>query len=338
MRASGARGFSLLELLLALGIGLALTATFLLVLQRCRVLFTAGESLAQVHEASRQALGVMVSDIEHAGFYGFAIGRRYRLVENGTELAQELQMRQPTPEQAAPPVPGLPAGAHDCGVNFAVDLSRPVQGTDNGFEASRACAPTAAAGGARLSSDTLTVRRASLGTTEPRAGRLQLYSVAAMSQSLLLFADGRAPGPRDDRHEVRDLEVRTYYVANHSVGRPGLPALRVKALTESGGSAQFRDEELMPGVEDLQVELGVSSVEAGEPRVRFVDAGSAAARQRRIVAVRLWLRVRAEHTEPGFHDDRGLGYSNVSFSPDNVERDQRRVLLMRTVALRNPSP
>ena len=56
---------------------------------------------------------------------------------------------------------------------------------------------------------------------------------------------------------MRDLEVRTYYIANEFRGqRPDWPALRVKSLTESGGAAQFRDEEILPGVEDLQVEFG----------------------------------------------------------------------------------
>ncbi len=65
------------------------------------------------------------------------------------------------------------------------------------------------------------------------------------------------PAPVDAHTEVRDVEVRTYYVANNSVGRRGWPALRVKTLTESRGAAQFRDEEVLPGVEDLQVEFGV---------------------------------------------------------------------------------
>ena len=95
------------------------------------------------------------------------------------------------------------------------------------------------------------------------------------------------------------LEVRTYYIANDSVGRAGWPALRVKALTESGGAAQFRDEEVMPGVEDLQVEFGVAP---GTTRARRSTSRPTrdAARTGPIVAVRLWLRIRADTTEGGF--------------------------------------
>ena len=65
-----------------------------------------------------------------------------------------------------------------------------------------------------------------------------------------------------------------YYIANNSVERPGWPALRVKALTEVGGAAQFRDEEILPGVEDLQVEFGVARAAAdGATRVLYVAPG-----------------------------------------------------------------
>jgi type IV pilus assembly protein PilW len=330
-----ATGFSLIELLITSAMGLMLIAAFLVVLQRCRVLFAANESLAQLQDSARHALGLLASDIEHAGFFGFAPAERFQLVGNGAVLARHSEMRQPTPELAASPVSGLPAGAHDCGVNFAVDLHRPVQGTDNA-SGLFACAPTPTAGGARPLSDTLTMRHASLETTEPLAGRLQIYSATLASvQPVLLFADGRAPGARDDAHQVRDLEVRSYYVANNSVGRPGHPALRVKSLTESRGRAQFRDEEVMPGVEDLQVELGVPSADGTGGPVQFVTSDSPLARQRTIVAVRLWMRLRAETTELGFRDDRALTYSNTRFTPDDTERIQRRLLLVRTVALRN---
>jgi hypothetical protein len=188
-----------------------------------------------------------------------------------------------------------------------------------------------------VNSDTLTLRHASQTPSAPHAGRLQLYSQSLASEGpLLLFGDGRAPGPVDAGHVVRDLEVRTYYVANSSVERPGWPALRVKALTESRGDAQFRDEELLPGVEDLQVEIGVAVNAAGAARrVYFVAPDSPRVREGAVVAVRLWLRIVADVTEPGFYDDRALAYANVSFSPTSVEAKQRRLLVERTVALRN---
>jgi type IV pilus assembly protein PilW len=336
------RGFSLLELLVTLCIGLLLIAAFIGVLQHSRQDFASNQSLARLQDSARHALGVLVADIEHAGFFGNSPGQRWRLVRGGDVLAEEQALLQPSAERAVTPAAGLPAGAHACGSNFAVDLSRIIQGSDNSFALgrdARDCAPTASAGGASGRADTLTVRYASLAAAAPREGRLQLYSAAlAASAPLLLFADGRAPGPLDALHEVRDLEVRTYYIANHSVDRPGWPALRAKSLTESRGAVQFRDEEVMPGVEDLQIQFGVAHREDGREVLRYVSADSPFARTGRVVAVRLWLRIRADVTEPGFRDHRNLTYANTSFTPTPAEARQRRLLIERTVALRNARP
>jgi hypothetical protein len=309
------RGFQVVELCVALTLGLVLIAAFLAALRQCQALFATHESVASLQDASRQVMSVLVADLEHAGFYGFTNSPAARIPR------------------------ALPGGVHACGVGFATDLARPVQGSNNGYSLAPAatdCAPTRAAGGARPGADTLTVRHASLQPSAPRAGRLQLYSRRLASQELLdVFADGRAPGSLDRDHEIRDLEVHIYYVANASVGRAGWPSLRVKSLTESAGSPQFRDEEVTPGVEDLQVEFGIAGTAENREQVRFVAADSPDLNGARIVAVRLWLRIRADYTEGGFRDDRSLDYADTYFTPTAAEARHRRVLVERTVALRN---
>lgn len=296
-------------------IGLGLVAACLVILQRSRNDYAAHESLTQVQDSARHALQVIAADVEHAGFFGF---RRADVVE----LAS-----------------ALPPGARDCGATFALDLAQSVTGTDNGYHLpadARDCEPTGTADGASATADTLTLRHASIERSAPRAGRMQVYSAAMGSIPLMLFADGLAPGPLDDLHEIRDIEVRTYYIANSSVGRAGWPALRVKSLTESRGAAQFRDEEVMPGVEDLQVELRVAAEDTDGLRFRTVAVGVPLGPEERVVAVRLWLRVRADVTEPGYRDDRSLHYANTSFEPGEAESSRRRVLTQRLIALRNP--
>jgi len=331
----GQRGFNLPELLIALVIGLMLLAAFVAVVAQCREQFAMNESLARLQDAARSASSALMDDIEHAGYYGFSNAAVPRLVWGGATVADAQSLRQ---GDAAVPVAGLPAGAHDCGVNFAVDLSRPVEGTNDAFGMGRDatdCAPTASAGGAHAGSDTLTVRYASLAATTARAGRIQLYSRRlAAHASLDLFSDGQPPGAVTADAQVRDLEVHTWYVANDSVDRPGWPALRMKSLTESRGAAQFRDEEVMPGVEDLQVELAVADV-AQPALVRHVAPGSAEALAGRVVAVRVWLRLRSDVTEGAFDDPRPFAYADTAFTPSAAEAKQRRLLVDRTVPLRN---
>jgi Tfp pilus assembly protein PilW len=303
--------------MISLTLGLFLVAAFLVVLQRCRASYAVNESLARQQDAARQALSVLVPDMELAGFLGFSRG------------------------SASVPtiVGGLPSGIHACGTDFATALSIPVQGSDNVYRLgadARDCAPTASSGGAHEGSDTLTVRHASISKVTPRAGRLQVYTQGlAVATPPVMFANGSAPGIVDTDHEIRDVEVRSYYIANDSVDRPGWPALRVKALTESRGAAQFRDEEILPGVEDLQIEFGVVDAAEGAARIAYVAPDSPRAQKEPVVAVRLWLRIRADVTEPGFSDARAMSYSNVVFAPSSAESKWRRMLVERTVALRN---
>ena len=329
--------------MIALTIGLLLTGAFVAVLERCRRESATNDSLAQLQETARHALDILVFDLEHAGFFAGADLRSTRLVRGGVLLARAEELRQPDAENPRAEVAGLPAGSHDCGINFAVDLELAIQGANGRWPAgrdARDCAPTRAAGGVRAGADTLTVRHASLATTSAHAGRLQIYTRRLESHAgALLFADGHAPDVLDADAEIRDVEVRSYYVANNSVARGGWPALRVKELTESGGNAQFRDEELMPGVEDLQFEFGVLDMTSGSARLSFVPADSPLLRVLPAIAARLWLRVRADSTEHGYIDTRPLHYADVSFTPDAVEATQRRMLVQRTVRLRNvPAP
>ncbi len=149
-----------------------------------------------------------------------------------------------------------------------------------------------------------------------------------------MFADGNAPGPIDDDHQVHDLLVRTYYIARDSVGQRGVPALRVKSLTRSGTSLIFNEDEVMTGVEDLQVQFGVSPDGSGRVS-HYVDPGSPELPVAQIVSVRVWLRVRSDEAEPTFIDTRTYRYADVEFTPSGAEEHFRRVLMSRTTTLRN---
>jgi hypothetical protein len=149
-----------------------------------------------------------------------------------------------------------------------------------------------------------------------------------------MMADGVAPGPVDENHRVHNLVVRAYYIARDSVGQRDFPALRVKSLTRSGSGVVFAEDEVMAGVEDLQVQLGVESGLPGRA-THYIDPGSSEARAAQVVAVRLWLRIRSDQPEPSFVDARTYRYANVAFTPAGAERNFRRVLMSRTITLRN---
>ncbi len=269
MAAKRSRGFNLPELMVSLAIGLFLLAAFLRVLERCRSDFAANESLARMSDAARHALSVLVPDLEHAGFYGITCDPRTQLVRDGIVVADAAgaacsQTRLTRCHRSeACPLARTTAAATSPSTFPGPCRARTMRSALASMRAiARPLPVPAALAPAPTHSPCATPRSPA---TAPRAGRLQLYARRIDSQGpVSLFADGRAPGPLDAHSEIRDLEVHTYYIAKNSVGRPGWPALRLKSLTESRGAMQFRDEEILPGVEDLQVEFGV--VAAGESR------------------------------------------------------------------------
>lgn len=359
-----AAGTSLVELMVSLAIGSALIAGAVSMYAHGRNTYRVAESVARLQEQGRYALAVIEPDIELAGYFGFTnAGETIRFVRDGDParvIAGAAGMRQDPVREGDPPpaaLAALPASAHACGANFALDVLRPVQGSNEAFAlgraASSACRPV---GGAQPRTDTLTIRRVATRSAAPEPGRLQIHASRLTSRTAhYLFADGLAPGPLDEHNAVHDLLVRAYYVSRDSVDRPGLPALRVKSLTRVAGAPAFIDDEVMPGIEDLQVQLGIDTGDYdGDGRIdpgvdadgdgvpetdgratRYVDPDFPGLAQAQVVAVRLWIRVRAEEPEPGLRDARTYRYASVEYTPVGAERAFRRLVLSRTVALRN---
>ena len=340
-----APGFTLVELMIALVVGAVAVIAALEIYARGRDIYRVNERVARLQEQGRVAFATIEPDLELAGYYGFTqLADAIRFVRGANPdvpIATADQLRQFPFRAGAPmpvPVPGLPAGAHACGVNFAVDVATPVQGSNDEFVLGRS--PTAACNPY--------LRRVETQPGAAEANRLQIYASRHTSRSSqLMFADGNAPGVIDEHHRVHNLVVRVYYVARDSVGQRNVPALRVKSLTRSGTGVVFDEDEVMPGVEDLQVQFGIAAsgnaeAPAASPfgvtsgRVaRYVDPGSPDLRWAQVVSVRVWLRVRADLPEPSFVDARTYRYANAVYTPSGAERNYRRVLLTRTTTLRN---
>jgi len=357
------RGLSLVELMVALVIGSLLIVGALTVYANSRSTYAVNEAVARLQEQGRYALSVIEPEVELAGNYGFTNSPDTLRLVNGaapeTVLATATALRQtPIPAAAPVPAPGLGAGALACGTNFAVDVLRPVQGSNDVFElgpdAGADCAPFGA--GEVAGSDTLTLRRASIEPVDAEAGRIQILASRFSSQkSQLIFADGVAPGVLDDDRRVHDLLVRAYYVSRDSEEQPGRPSLRMKALSSAGGAPAFVDTEILPGVEDLQVQFGIDTGdydgdgvidpaadvnEDGIPEsdgraTRYVNPDFPDLDRLQVVSVRIWLRLRGERPEPEIDDRRTYRYADVEYTPDGDERRFRRMLLQRTITLRN---
>jgi type IV pilus assembly protein PilW len=315
-----AHGLSLIELMVSLTIGSLLLVGAVFVYTQSRSTYRVSDTVARLQENARYALSVIEPDLQLAGNYGFSNdGNVFTFVSNGS--TNGIPMSGLTP--AAQPVL---SSDQSCLDNFAVYLSVNVEGANGDYGLK--CPPLTEKGDKQLTqragTDRLTIRRASGRATQPTAGTVQILTNRLSQKSdQFIFADGVSPDPViANRNEVRDLLVRSYYVATDTEkpARTGVPALRVQAL-EPGPT--FVDREVISGVEDFQVEFGIESGLNSSSGIaeRYVSPNAVPAGFR-VVSVRVSLVLRADQPEPGYED--------------STTRDAyRRVTVSRTVQLRN---
>jgi type IV pilus assembly protein PilW len=231
-------GLTLVEILVAMTLVLVVIAGSTTFITRGRAVHRTSESIARLEEALDAALALLVDEIRLAGYLGLAAPRS--LVDGASALGR--------PERADLVVAG------SCGPSLAHDLAVPIGVVDGAYAAAPGlaigCRPSPD-GRAVGNADTLVIRHAGAGAVPAQAGRLQLETNL---RSAALSANGSATlGPDARRH---DLEVGIYYVSRDATGRRDWPSLRRKRLV-GGTRPAFQDEELVSGIADLQIMLGL---------------------------------------------------------------------------------
>jgi type IV pilus assembly protein PilW len=134
--------------------------------------------------------------------------------------------------------------------------------------------------------------------------------------------------------------VNSYYVSPTSTLIPGVPTLRRKTLTVRNGAPFIADLEVAPGVENIQLQLGID-VDEDNTVDRYVNPGDdiynpAAAGYvpgARVMTARVWLVVRGVSREMGLEDGRAYQPGNVDLGTRDDEF--RRLQISKTILLRN---
>jgi hypothetical protein len=219
-----------------------------------------------------------------------------------------------------------------CGAGWPINLDRFVQGFD-GAKGLDCIASTLG------SSDVLVVRRVA---ESPEVDTLQagtLYVQSSRLQGTLFVPDADCDaddascipsGYLPPQSQSSALLVHGYYIANNADGVPSLR--RVRLVT----GPDIEDEEVIPAVEDLQIELGVDN--NGDTTADYFVPPDDVPVNAAVVAARVWLRVRSAEPDFTFLDDRTYSYSNVvDFKPDGTgdANRYRRMLVSKTIQLRN---
>ena len=320
-------GITLVELMVALAIGSFLIMGAVQIFNQSRQAFVVNESIARVQETAHFAMDTIEADLRMASNWG----RNSRgLAVEGRSLVGDAN-----PNGLTVPVP-------TCGDDWAFDLARPIDGSDNAYNL--ICA---ASGGAQANSDVVTIRRASVQPVALEAGRLQLQSTRIQGE---LFEVGAVPGaflpvtnnpitgaPSSATH---NLMVNSYYVSPTSALIPGVPTLRRKTLTVRNGAPFIEDQEVAPGVENIQLQLGID-LDEDNTVDRYVNPGDdvynpAAAGYvpgARVMTARIWILVRGVTTEFGLQDGRNYQPANANIG--TVNDSFRRLQVSKTILLRN---
>jgi type IV pilus assembly protein PilW len=316
-------GVTLIEVMVALAIGSFLMIGAIQVYTQSRQAYVINESIARVQETAQFAMDTVEADLRMASNWGRH--SRGSAVEGRSLLAD-----------ANPKVLTVPTGTTgSCGVTWAFDLARPLAGGNNGY--TLPCAPAAGAA-AQANSDIVTTRRATVAPTAPLAGRLQIQSTRIQGE---LFQDGTVPSTFDPAEsETHDLLVNTYYVAADSALIPGAPTLRRKSLQTVGGAPGIVDQEVAPGVENMQLQFGVD-VDADNTVDRYVNPGDAILDPAdaafipgsRVITARIWLLVRGVTPELGIQDNANYAPGDVALG--NFNDGFRRIQVSKTILLRN---
>jgi type IV pilus assembly protein PilW len=324
-RARREAGLSLIEMMVTLVIGAFLMIGVVSIFSQSRTTYRVNDTVERLQENVRFALNTLLPDIRMAGSYGLHSVATNVTWPNGTSVRCEdgtvVTNWALDPAGGIDPANGINTGGIEAS-NGANILPCPVFANAH-----------------QAGSDVLVVRHASGATTAPLNNVIQLQSTRVGST---LFDNGAAPFgcPAVTPACTYDWQTQAYYVSSQSSLGANVPSLRRQVLVAGG---VLQDQELIAGVEDLQVLLGLDAdgdndverfVHADDPALAILDpADPAFVDGAQIVAVRMWLMFRADKPEQGFVDANVYDYADV----DNLTPNDafRRVLVNRTVLLRN---
>ena len=249
------RGLSLVELLVAIGIGTLIVAAMALLFANNSRSRTETERASRKIENGRYAMEVLRGELSHAGYFA------------------EFD---PTPLTLPPPAPapGLPATKPDpCATDLAslrAALGVHIQGYDNMAANTLSCVNDV-----KVGTDAVVIRRASScvvgspGCTALAAGS-PAFQASSCNNAMELGSGVVTTKFKLDTDtaaltltkrncataaDVRRYVLRIYYIANNDVAGDGIPTLKFTELRAGGFSATS----LVQGIENLQLEYGLDT-------------------------------------------------------------------------------
>lgn len=330
------RGFSLVELMVALAIGLVLLTLLATVFANSSRSQKEITMAAQQVENGRYAIELLTDDLRHAGFYGY-----YYSLAAPTSLTDPcLTTQTDVVEGLRLPIEGYNASGSSSPLT-CIDAANHVDGTDV-LVIRRASTVTTPTASLTSTNKNYYIQSAASPSTSP---------VVALGTSATPFnLTVRNGSGTNQAAAIRKLETHIYFVAPCSSptgssntvctstddGGSPIPTLKRMELTmDSSGNTALVTYPLVEGIQNFQVEYGVDSDNDGGPNGSFLEIPAATADWQNVMAVRLYILARNTQPSPGYVDNKSytLGATTVSAPGDNY----RRHLYTAVVRVKNQS-
>lgn len=333
------KGFSLVELMVALVISVILLGGITQIFMSSKKSFTIQDSLGRQQENGRYAVDTLAQDLRRTGYWG---GNADVSAVTGTEA------------------PVTPAATCNTGDNtWARMIDRRVFGLNQDENAALGAYACINDGNGYTRGDVLVVRFAAPwlvgGITTPSIennDRLYVRSSLTLSEIAGRMFMGKDEAdvandmdpalPASPSERESELIARAYYIgpSGQTCNGVAVPSLFREGLDDNGRPVA---EEIAFGIDNFQVRFGVDT--DGDNSVdQYLDAGSADLDEldewNQVIAVRFWLLTRGECPETGFDNTLSFAMGDVNYTPatdadGDGNDDFRRQLYQTTVRLRN---
>ncbi|HEX7048561.1 MAG TPA: PilW family protein [Gammaproteobacteria bacterium] len=306
------RGMTLVEVLIASTIGVFLIGGAMSVFITASNSRHVNDDVARMQENARYAMSTIKPDLRLAGYWGL------------TAVVGLLNGHK----GSITPIPAAQAPANDCAASWFIDLANEVEASNDVNPYAATCLPATEY---LAGTDVLVVRHAD---PDPAPALVpgQIY-IRADANNGVVF-EGSAPPAAGFSAFAQDhrLVTHAYYIRPYAFAEgDNIPSLYRLSLGNAGGATVITDEEVIPGIEDLQVQFGIDTNGDGSIN-QYVNADSAAIAGAEILATRIWIMARTLNPEFGFTDNATYTYASKSVTPaDNF----RRLLMSSTIQLRN---
>ena len=352
------RGFSLIELMVALTIGLLLINGIVMIVTSSSQSYRELQKTSGQLENGQFAMKILADDIEHAGYYG----QYYEILFDPTSVPTDPCTTNPT--------------------TLAADVVVPIQGYDALTGSTGFCGLTAA--NHRDGTDILVIRRVNTVTTPLASleeGKIYMQTrpgqtpIVAKAQAYTPPTDGSTTSTNPNSTtfnltnkdgstaSIREFLVHIYFIRPYSVttgdGIPMLCRLELTpyqttttdedtGVTTTTKDIKFETNCLVEGIENLQIDYGIdsSASPSGSPS-KYVKAPANATEWGNVVALQVHILARNLEKTVGYSDtgtyDLGkagslnLGGSTLPSPYTTADRSYKRRLFSTLVRANNVS-